>query len=287
MSTLIELIGNLTSNSSLNFVIGASGVILAFYFYLKQRKVKIPLYDIKGVNVVRDIGGRFENLEMYYRKKRIDNFTISKLAFWNAGEDTINWTDVAELDPIVIAAKEGCQILDSDIIAIVNKTNGFAREERDNKIYIKFSYISRGQGAIFQVIHTGKKSSDIKFQGTLKDIAVMDFVNKSVFEFVPLLDKLLRYLKRMGFGLKWLSPDSPDSINFLFFQLYLIFVVSFISTFIGSNSTIDFDAITSIYGNSFYLVLLLFLTASLVIAKYLWYQYTRKMPKDLRKFWKE
>lgn len=169
-SQSIEWMGTNPWLSIVSFIIAVLGVALAIIFYVKGKKVKSPCYTLRSNNLVRDVVSRIEPLEMRYSGQQIKNLTITKIAFWNAGRDTINNQDVASADPLTVHVKEGYKILDTKILYEKNPTNQFSITTSEDRSYIalQFEYVDKGEGAVIQLIHTGISHEDIELLGTIK-----------------------------------------------------------------------------------------------------------------------
>ena len=167
----------------LSSIIAILGFIMAIIFYIKNKKSKSPYYTICSNNIIKDLVSKFDALEMRYSGKLIKNLTVSKIAFWNAGGETIDNDDIVKADPIVIRIKNGFEILDSKIIEMNNETNNFRLEEFEDKshINIKFDYIDKNNGIVIQLIHTGYSNRDIEFQGRIKEAGKIKFTDLKLF----------------------------------------------------------------------------------------------------------
>lgn len=68
--------------------------------------------------------------EMRYSGPQIENLTVTKIAFWNAGRDTIDNQDVASAGPFV-HVKEGYKILDVKIRGFLISSGwmGYGKED--------------------------------------------------------------------------------------------------------------------------------------------------------------
>lgn len=153
-----------------SFIITITSLLLAIIFYIKGKKVKLLYYAIRSQNIVRDLISRIDSLDMLYANERIENLTATKIAFWNAGNDTINSNDIASVRPLTINVKEGYKILDAKTLNY-NPVNQFSIKLSDDKsqINISFEYLAKNEGAVIQLLHTGKSEQDIEIQGIIKD----------------------------------------------------------------------------------------------------------------------
>ncbi|MCK4736873.1 MAG: hypothetical protein KAT65_30755 [Methanophagales archaeon] len=150
-------------------IIALSSVILTIIFS-KSKKIKLPYYAVRSVNLVRDMVSSIESLEMLYSGEHIENLTATKIALWNAGHDTINSQDIASAAPLTVHIKGG-KILDAKVDQ-KNPANKFSVDIADDKSYatIQFDYIDKNEGVVIRLFHTGKSSEDIEINGKIKGV---------------------------------------------------------------------------------------------------------------------
>ena len=209
--------------SILSLVLGALGVTLAIIFYLKSRKFKLPCYALQSFNIVRDLSSKIESLEMFFSNDRIYNLTVSKLAFWNAGRDTINSNDVATSDPITVKISDDNKILDVKIIYTKNAANNFTISLSNNQSYfnIDFEYIDKGEGAVIQFFHTGKKINDIQVSGIIKGGGklIPKFIQKQQIFFFPFKIHLALPRRKRKLLLAFITFTLP-----ILYTIYALFI---------------------------------------------------------------
>lgn len=155
--------------SIISLALGILGVGLAVYYANKSKHSKLLKYDVKTKNVIRN-NSKFVGLKLLYNDELITNYTISELWFWNKGNDIINFVDMSENDRLRLEIEEG-DILDIQNVFATNKNNLIDIKEisKDRKTAtISFDYIGKKEGAVLQIIHTGRNSSNIKLKGEIK-----------------------------------------------------------------------------------------------------------------------
>lgn len=151
----------------LSLSIGIIGLFLAILFYRKGKKNKKPIFSIRSYNLVNELSGKIPKLEVLYSGNKINNLTISKIAFWNDGNGTIKNQDIAPADPIKILTDDKIEIFEAEILEKID-ANNFELIDLDNKSkIISFDFLAHNEGAIFKVIHSGKSSKDISIAGTI------------------------------------------------------------------------------------------------------------------------
>ena len=170
ISQSIELIVADPWFALLSFLIAIIGVITAVFYYYRGKKVKSPCYAIRSFNIVKDLVSKIESLEMLYDGKPITNFTVTKIAFWNAGRETINREDIPTTEPLIIRIKEECKILDAKIHSMKNPANQLSIFTSEDQLSSKidFEYLDRGEGGVFQLIHTDTNDENIVIHGLIK-----------------------------------------------------------------------------------------------------------------------
>lgn len=154
-------------------ILGLLIALISFYYTYIGIKYKSPNYIIKNNNLINENISKIDLLDLKVEGKKINNLTVSKVAFWNSGKETINGVDIAETEPITIYLKEGFEILGSPIIIFPTKSpNQFSIKMSQDKRYfnILFNYMDYGDGLIVEVFHTGKDENDIFLEGKIKGV---------------------------------------------------------------------------------------------------------------------
>jgi hypothetical protein len=153
-------------------VLAIGGIIFTIYFYFKSKKIKLPTYAVRTINLVREKIQKIETVQILFSGEKIDNLSISKIALWNEGKETINCADVAKNNPLKATIKEEFEILECEILYQKNTANDFkAIVSEDNKsVDINFDYFDFEEGVVLQIYHTGNTSDDIKLTGTFKSV---------------------------------------------------------------------------------------------------------------------
>ncbi len=153
-----------------SFALTIIGLVLVVIFYIRGQKTKRPTFLIRSSNLIADFSSKLDKLQILYDAKRIESLTVSKIALWNDGRQTIDSRDVAEADPLRIVLKEPYSILDVSVIYEKNGANKFQilSPEGERSVNIIFDYLDKGEGSVIQLIHTGRGSSDIEVLGIVK-----------------------------------------------------------------------------------------------------------------------
>jgi hypothetical protein len=160
-------------------ILGVIGLITGYIFYRKSLKVKEPYYSIWSNNLIQDNVTSMSGLEVSFKGKKVDNLTVSKILFWNDGSDTIEKGDIVSTDPLRIESKY--RILDAAIIKTNNPSNQVSvlLEKGGSSAKVTFDYLDKNNGALIQIIHTGKSSKDISITGKLKGSVIRFYLSKN------------------------------------------------------------------------------------------------------------
>lgn len=225
----------LNENQWLNLiflVLAVLSIIVSFYLYFKSKRRKIPIYLIKTFNLIRDRVNKIQEVKIIYSDKPIKNLSITKIAFWNRGNEVINKSDIAPKEPIRIIVGDEYEILNASIIFTKNEANNFSIVISPDKksVVIDFDYMFTAEGISLEIYHTGVSGKDIKFKGSLKDVPQFATANFNK-------DFMLDYVFDNSFGL--MREKLSDRgwkiymICILPFLVPVMFVVLPIQTFYG------------------------------------------------------
>src|SRR5262249_22235086 len=100
-------------------------LIIDWLFHRFGRKAMRPSYSVVSNNLVNKIRSRFPNLEIKYHGHGgpLEPVTVSKVAIWNAGAETLDKDHLVKGYPLTIHVKEGCQIVDAEVVARTDAEN--------------------------------------------------------------------------------------------------------------------------------------------------------------------
>jgi len=172
MNIIIESLSKNPWLIVLSAIITFASLIVAIIFYYRGRKVKKAKTAIRSINLFKEAADKIDGLEITYSKTPVSNLTITKLAIWNDGNETINGNDIAPADPLLIKIKGDYIILETKLIYTKNESNVLALHEIENgkQIAVTLDYLDKNDGGVIQILHTGYSSSDIEFTGTIKGV---------------------------------------------------------------------------------------------------------------------
>ena len=170
--TISEIISLVTQNSWVNFfgiILAPFGVFFSIFFFLKNRKIKSVRFYSTHNTLITDFVQKINYLNIRFFNKEIHRLTVSKIAFWNNGTETIRHSDIPSKGKIFIDISGEYRILNCSIIAQTNITNNITAElSHDGKrIGINFEYMDKQDGFVLKIFHTGDNQVIFNFNGTV------------------------------------------------------------------------------------------------------------------------
>lgn len=180
------------------YVIGVAGVILAIVsiavsWYLWGADTKKPVWVSRRVRLVEDYHATLPELEVLYRREPVRNLSVTYIAFWNAGRQTIRRSDlnVSNSHRLSIVATHGStmeasKILDAKVIEINNPATAPTVEIDDarTRARLDFQYLDKDNGCVLRVLHTGGPGSHITIKGEIQGVSTIRRVLPDVWDHV-------------------------------------------------------------------------------------------------------
>lgn len=195
----------------------AIGILTSYVFYEIQKRKKEACWSIDSTNLIKGYSSLLEKLDIQYAGQKVENLTVSKIAFWNNGNEIINHSDIAI--PLYIAPlnnKEDTQILDVKILATSTLGNEFnaTKLEGKNIVVMGFDYLDPQQGAVMQIIHTGVSVLPLIVDGEIKGVKEIIYKRKKR-DFIDVMPRIFIYfyglLSLAGFLVSYFNKSSKSS----------------------------------------------------------------------------
>jgi len=152
----------------IGLIVGLFGLLTTYIYYRKGLKIKIPLFTVESRGPVGGLPDNFSKLSLNYNGEKIKFFTVSRIAIWNAGKDTINSTDIVGSDSLRIIPEDGYKFFEANIRKVINPLNKFEIKFSPKEILIGFDYIDYKEGCCVEVYHSGKTSWALQVKGSIK-----------------------------------------------------------------------------------------------------------------------
>lgn len=117
------------------------------------------------------ISSKVPTLRIEWAGQTIDNLTVTKILFWNAGNGTIRRNDIPPNAPVRLLSVNGARIVEARILEEKDDANSFALSPVTGDSFdIGFEYVDKDEGAVIQIAHTGKSSKDISLTGRIMGV---------------------------------------------------------------------------------------------------------------------
>ena len=150
----------------------AFAAAIAIVIYFLSRKVKEPTYLFTSDNLVAGLASQYSGLAVTFAGQTIESVSVTKLAFWNSGRETIERGDVPPDAQLVVPFPTGVNLLDCRVLYSSSPANKFTstiRQTGDTRsVVVEFDFLDCGQGGIAQVIHDGPVISELDMGGYVK-----------------------------------------------------------------------------------------------------------------------
>ncbi|MFI3259916.1 MAG: hypothetical protein R3Y16_07460 [Rikenellaceae bacterium] len=146
------------------------GIAASFYFYKKSNRHTSATYMVRTIQLINDAVKKLPVIDMLCDGKPVRSLSISKIALWNDGSDTINSDSIAKNNTLRVIIDKRYEILGADIQYEKNPSNDFSisLSEDGHSVKIDFDYFDREEGVVLQLYHTGYHSSDVEVVGQIK-----------------------------------------------------------------------------------------------------------------------
>lgn len=167
MQTIIEFFEGNPWFNLVSFFLGVIGIILAFLFYFKSIREKRPVYTKQTIRLINQALSALKNIEIKYNSVPVQNLSLTKIALWNSGKESIRNTDISSSEPLLITTN-GRTIIYGFEVSYQKKVNNVqVTKVNEESLGISFEFLDFNDGLVLDVFHSGSSSGDIVIKGTL------------------------------------------------------------------------------------------------------------------------
>lgn len=150
------------------FFLAISSIILTALFYKLSKPRRLLAYATRTFRVVPVKRIKLKRLQTTYNGYPVESLSVTWVAVWNAGNESIRRGDVATKAPPIIYAGDGITLFETDIVETSTEANNVSLTPVYTPITgsaISFDFLDPGDGAVFSVVHDGSKVTDIRLNG--------------------------------------------------------------------------------------------------------------------------
>ncbi|WP_139195558.1 hypothetical protein [Halomonas daqiaonensis] len=97
--------------NSVFLTLAIAGISLSIYFYLQSKREKRPVFNVRTFPLIQNSLGTVPELSIAFKNKPVKTLSLTRLAFWNSGSETITKDDIVGADPLRIHGDGGGEIL--------------------------------------------------------------------------------------------------------------------------------------------------------------------------------
>ncbi|MFD1553987.1 hypothetical protein DNU06_16965 [Putridiphycobacter roseus] len=211
----------------------------SFYFFNKTTKSKNLLYTIESTQYKGDLVAESQAGEVVYKNKKVKNFTVSRIAIWNEGKETIFNEDIPKKGLLKITSEGGYNIYYARKLFEINPSNNCKVKFENGDAKLKFDYLDYREGSCIEVFHSGKTSWSLKISGSI--IGSGDITHS------PHISYPARKKKSIWISLLIFIFSTLISIPFLEIEHY-----SFAVAFAGLTAFLAYSSLPRIISSNYY-----------------------------------
>jgi len=146
-------------------VVGLVLTIFGLYLAFNSRREKRPLYLTNSYEVISK-ERKVEGLEVTLSGISVPSLTVTRVAFWNAGRETIDRADLVASDPLRIEGTGGAEILGAKLSYMHRPVTDVQIETRTGSVLITLDFLDFQDGCIVDIYHVSPAA--FRVLGTLK-----------------------------------------------------------------------------------------------------------------------
>jgi hypothetical protein len=150
-------------------------VIGAIFFWLgsRYRSRARMAYQLHDFTIIGQPDVKLGDIKILYNDVAVPRVVVTQLAVWNTGNVVVKGQEIVESHPLTVCFGEEAIILHAQRVTATNDVNDFRiriSEHDRSCACLHFDYLNGGDGAKFQVIHTGIQGK-AKVTGSIRGIA--------------------------------------------------------------------------------------------------------------------
>ena len=89
MEAITNIFKGSTSLNIIFFALALVSIILAVIFYYKSLRIKQPVFSKQTFRLIDKKISTIKNIEIKYNQLQVENLSLTKIAIWNSGKESI------------------------------------------------------------------------------------------------------------------------------------------------------------------------------------------------------
>lgn len=177
---LAQIYEKLGLGGVLGLIVGLIGIFFAFYFYSITKKEKLPVYAY--TETIELDATVIPNIKILFKDKKeeavLPRVASTKIVFFNKGRESIKSADLEIYNSkLLVEVPPSYKILSIEVLNRTPKASDLdVKPVRDkngnytNKAIINFKILEKDEGALFQIVHTGTRTTVPKISGNTEGV---------------------------------------------------------------------------------------------------------------------
>lgn len=202
---VIDFMNGLSLSEIISYVIALIGTGFGLISFFNSKLVQKPRFKKMSAVITEDMISKGSSVHIQNGGQRLNQLTISIIAFWNDGI-TLKREDISSKSPFrVELCQDDSEILDC-FLSYSEKENDVTLQIAEDRksIILDFDYLAKRQGFVLKTLHTGLGSTALKVDGAMKN-------EGKIIKSEPLNVKIKRFVS------KHLSLNKQDTFFGYFF----------------------------------------------------------------------
>lgn len=187
---VIDFINGLSLSEIISYVIALIGTGFGLISFFRSKLVQKPRFKKMSAVITEDMISKGSSVHIQNGGQRLNQLTISIIAFWNDGI-TLKREDISSKSPFrVELCQEDTEILDC-FLSYSEKENDVTLQIAEDRksIILDFDYLAKRQGFVLKTLHSGLGSTALNVDGAMKN-------EGKIIKSEPLQLKINRFISR-------------------------------------------------------------------------------------------
>jgi hypothetical protein len=142
-------------------VLAIAGILSSIYFYIRSRRERRLVFHVRTFPLIRKSIGTVPELSIAYRGKPVTTLSLTRLALWNAGSQTITKADIVASEPLRVRAEGEGEILAAQVSFTRRPAAHLAANLDAMSILLSFDFLDQSDGGILDIYHSGTLKFDV------------------------------------------------------------------------------------------------------------------------------
>ena len=154
----------------ISLAIGFAGISLAIVFYKRTKAVKRLAFASRTFRVISERHANVAGLVVNFEGRVVPALTVTRLAAWNAGTETLRSNDFPSSDPLHFVQKNNVEIIKTKLLETSRDAIQAALISNPNTRIgdtVSLAFLDPGDGFLVEVTHTGTNVDDVVIGGSL------------------------------------------------------------------------------------------------------------------------